>query len=138
MRIPALPSTLLLALAAGPVAAGDDLSACLAGLQPRAQAAGVRAEVFREHTRDLASDPSVLEALDYQPEFRTPIWDYLAGLVDAERVADGRAMLEEHAALLARIEAEHGVDPATVVAVWGVESDFGRTFGSKALLRSLA
>lgn len=138
MRIHSLTTVLVLALAAGPLAASDELSACLARLQPQAQAAGVRAAIFSTHTQGLALDPSVLEALDYQPEFRTPIWDYLAGLVDAERVEDGRALLKEHAALLARIESQYGVDPATVVAVWGVESDYGRTFGSKSLLRSLA
>ena len=127
---------LLLALA-GPGLA-NDMAACVQGLEPQARAAGIRAEVFREHTRDLAWDPSVLEALDHQPEFRTPIWDYLAGLVDEERVADGRARLAEHADLLAAIEARYGVDPATVVAVWGVESDYGRTFGRKPLLGSLA
>ena len=138
MRIPHLLSSLLLATAALPALAADDLSACLDGLLPKARAAGIGEALFREHTEGLVSDPSVLEALDYQPEFRTPIWDYLAGLVDQERVDDGRALLEEHAGLLARIESEYGVDPATVVAVWGVESDYGRTFGSKSLLRSLA
>jgi lytic murein transglycosylase len=80
----------------------------------------------------------VLELLDFQPEFRTPIWDYLAGLVDDERVADGRAMLARWRDTLAEVERRHGVDPETVVAVWGVESDFGRTFGSRPLLTSLA
>lgn len=133
----ALPA-LLLAAFAGPALATDSLDSCLDRLQPKARAAGIGEALFREHTRGLQSDPSVLEALDYQPEFRTPIWDYLAGLVDQERVDDGLARLEEHAALLKRIESEYGVDPATVVAVWGVESDYGRTFGSKSLLRSLA
>jgi len=46
-------------------------------------------------------------------------------------------MLQQHASTLARVEAEYGVDPETVVAVWGVESDFGRTFGNRPLLQSL-
>lgn len=138
MRILLLLPLFLLAGGAGPALASETLDGCLDRLQPKAQAAGVGEAVFREHTRGLSPDPSVLEALDYQPEFRTPIWDYLAGLVDQERIDDGLARLEEHAALLERIESEYGVDPATVVAVWGVESDYGRTFGSKSLLRSLA
>jgi lytic murein transglycosylase len=81
---------------------------------------------------------TVLPLLDQQPEFTTPIWDYLAALVDAQRVADGRAMLEQHAATLARAQADFGVDPATVVAVWGVESDYGRSFGKRPLLASLS
>lgn len=132
MRTLTLLAPLLLA------AADPAFTACLDGLRPSAGAAGIRAETFDRHTAGLVPDPAVLEALDFQPEFRTPIWDYLAGLVDQERVDDGRAMLAEHADLLKRVQAQYGVDPATVVAVWGVESNYGRTFGKKPLLASLA
>ena len=126
------------ALPAALPARAADLDACLAGLRPQARAHGIHGPVYDHHTRGLASDPSVLESLDYQPEFRTPIWDYLAGLVDEERVQDGKARLGEHAATLAAVEQAYGVDAATVVAVWGVESNYGRTFGKKPLLQSLA
>src|SRR5690606_27112954 len=64
--------------------------------------------------------------------------DYLAALVDDDRIEDGRAMLEQHADTLAAVERRFGVDPATVVAVWGVESNYGRNFGKLSLVRSLA
>ncbi|MBI3274384.1 MAG: lytic murein transglycosylase, partial [Methylocystis sp.] len=73
-----------------------------------------------------------------QPEFVTPIWDYLAGLVDDERVEEGRAMLHAYANALQAAERRFGVDPATVVAVWGVESDFGKNFGKRPVVQSLA
>ena len=38
---------------------------------------------------------TVLDAMNKQPEFKTPIWDYMAALVDDERVAQGRAMLSQ-------------------------------------------
>lgn len=135
-----LPMLLLAALttAAAPARADDAFARCLANLQPAAQAAGVSASTWREHTAGLAPDPSVLERLDFQPEFRIPIWDYLAGLVDDERVADGRARLAEHGRTLAEVERRFGVDPATVVAVWGVESDFGRSRGRYPIVQSLA
>ena len=135
-----LPAVLLLAAAlpAAPSAHAADLDDCLARLRPQARASGIHGPVYDRYTRDLASDPDVLESLDYQPEFRTPIWDYLAGLVDEERVDDGMARLTEHAATLAKVEQAYGVDAATVVAVWGVESNYGRTFGKKPLLQSLA
>ncbi|KIQ96307.1 lytic murein transglycosylase [Lysobacter sp. A03] len=110
---------------------------CLAGVRTQALGAGISAAVFDQHAGTVTPDVSVLPLLDSQPEFKTPIWDYLAGLVDAERVEDGQAMLREHAATLKRVESEYGVDPATVVAVWGVESDFGKTFGKRPLLTSL-
>src|SRR5690606_12483101 len=115
-----------------------EFEACLAGLRDDVAAKGISAATFNANTSGLAPDPGVLELLNRQPEFSTPIWDYMAGLVDEQRVADGRAMLLEHAVVLARVQQRYGVDPATVVAVWGVESDYGRNFGTRPLLVSLA
>ncbi|HST44102.1 MAG TPA: lytic murein transglycosylase, partial [Luteimonas sp.] len=112
-------------------------AACTTRMRPQALAAGISASTFDRHAAGVVPDMSVLPLLDAQPEFTTPIWDYLAALVDDRRIADGRAMLATHAATLARAQATYGVDPATVVAVWGVESDYGRTFGKRPLLVSL-
>lgn len=110
---------------------------CLANLRPQALTAGITAHTWQAHTGNLQADSSVLPLLNAQPEFTTPLWDYLAALVDQQRVDDGLARLREHAELLRRVEARYGVDPATVVAVWGVESDYGRIFGKRPLLVSL-
>lgn len=121
-------------------ARADDLvfDDCLAGLRMKAQAMGIENAAFDANTRGLVPDMGVLELLDAQPEFTTPIWDYLAALVDEQRISDGQAMLQANAATLARVWQEYGVDPQTVVAVWGVESDYGKTFGKRPLLVSLA
>ena len=111
---------------------------CLAGLRGKAATAGISGDSFDAYTRDLAPDMGVLELLDAQPEFTTPIWDYLAALVDEQRVDDGQAMLKANATVLAQVSQQYGVDPATVVAVWGVESDYGKTFGKRPLLVSLS
>ncbi len=120
-------------------ARADDLvfNECLSGLRTQAANTGVSADSFERFTRALAPDMSVLDLLDAQPEFTTPIWDYLAALVDEQRVTDGQAMLQTHAATLAVVAPQYGVDPQTVVAVWGVESDYGKTFGKRPLLVSL-
>ncbi len=118
--------------------ADADFQRCLAGLQQEAEQAGVTADTFARLTAPLAPDPSVLALLDSQPEFTTPVWDYLAALVDDERIADGRTMLAAWEAELAAIGQQPGVDPATVVAVWGVESNYGRNFGQRPVLVSLA
>ncbi|HOB45732.1 MAG TPA: lytic murein transglycosylase [Zoogloea sp.] len=111
---------------------------CLAELKSDALARGVSGAAYERLTANLVPDMKVLELLDYQPEFRTAIWDYLAGLVDDERVADGRAMQAQWAGVLADVASRYRVDPATVVAVWGVESNFGRNFGQRPLLTSLS
>ncbi len=134
----ALSLTLLGGLAAAQETVPTErFRACLAGLRADAPARGVSTASFDHLTSGLTPDMSVLEFLDYQPEFRTPIWDYLAGLVDEERVADALAMRARWATPLAAAAERYRVDADTVVAVWGVESNFGRNFGKRPLLTSL-
>ena len=114
-----------------------NFAGCLAGLEEQANKAGIARHTFRDLTIGLSPDLSILEKLDYQPEFRLAIWDYLAALVDQERVDDGMAMLKEHASVLQRVANQYGVDPATVVAVWGVESNYGMTQGKYPLIQAL-
>ena len=130
-------ATLTFSLPAFAQTAPPEFTRCIDSLQGAARAAGVSESTYRRFTQDLQPDMSVIEKLDYQPEFRMPIWDYLSGLVDEERVAEGRAMLATHAETLARVQQRYGVDPATVVAVWGVESNFGQNFGKYPLVQAL-
>ena len=139
-----LPITFALVLAVMPatgLAQAQDqaaFDACLSGLRPAAAAAGINQATFDTYATTVVPDMAVLDLLDAQPEFTTPIWDYLAALVDQQRVDDGQAMLKTHAAILAQVAQQYGVDAQTVVAVWGVESDYGKTFGKRPLLKSLA
>ncbi|WP_313204747.1 lytic murein transglycosylase, partial [Stenotrophomonas sp.] len=134
-----LAAALAAPLTAQPTPAADPaFTRCMTQLQATAGKQGIAADRFAAITAGLQPDPSVLPLLDAQPEFTTPIWDYLAALVDRPRVDDGRAMLLQHRDLLQRVSAQYGVDPATIVAVWGVESDYGRVFGKRPLLQSLA
>ncbi|AMJ58332.1 epimerase [Stenotrophomonas sp. KCTC 12332] len=136
LRAGATMAALLLALPAN--AAIADFGSCGASLKAAAVAQGINGERVDQVFSSITPDLSVLPLLDAQPEFTTSIWDYLASLVDSRRIADGRALLSQHRALLDQVSAQYGVDPATIVAVWGVESDYGRVFGKRPLLQSLA
>lgn len=125
------------AVAAEDAAPNERFAACLKTLRSVAAAKGVSTTSFDRLTSGLTPDLSVLEFLDYQPEFQSPIWDYLASLVDAERVTDGIAMRAKWADTLALASERYQVDPATIIAVWGVESNYGRNFGKRPLLTSL-
>ena len=108
-----------------------DLPACLRVLRHELPAQPpVRADSFDRYTRSVEDlRPLIDQSSAAQPEFKLPVWDYLARLVDAKREADGRAVLQRHAAALADIAHRHGVDAATSVAVFGVETDYGRVTG---------
>jgi lytic murein transglycosylase len=86
----------------------------------------------------LAPDPEVIAASRVQPESRLAIWDYLAGLVDEERSADGAAAFLREEAHLRALGVSTGVDPATIAAIWGVETNFGRIMGKRRVIPALA
>ncbi len=127
----------LACLAAAPAAAQADFQSCLAGLRSDALGKGISAATFDAHAAGLQPN-NAYEFLDKQPEFKTPVWDYISGLVDDERVAEGKAKMREQAQWLAKAESLYGVDRATITAVWGVESNFGQNFGKMPLVQSLA
>jgi lytic murein transglycosylase len=110
---------------------------CLSGLRHSAAAAGVSGGTISRELGALQPNDAV-SFMDKQPEFTTPVWDYIAGLVDEERVAEGRGLMHQHAHSLQTAESRFGVDPAFIVAVWGVESDFGKSFGKRPVVQSLA
>lgn len=117
--------------------AQNDFQQCLTNLRAQAMASGVTGLTYDRYTQNLTPDYSVIEKLNYQPEFSTPIWDYLSGLVDEERVQLGQQKLAQHREVLNRVAATYGVPAETVVAVWGVESNFGQISGSYPLLQAL-
>lgn len=110
---------------------------CISNLKNQAMQSGVSSFTFDRYTQNLTPDYSVIEKLNYQPEFSTPIWDYLSGLVDVERVELGKIKIRQHADVLKKVSATYGVPIETVVAVWGVESNYGNISGKNDLLQSL-
>ncbi len=114
-----------------------EFDACLKTLRKDALSKGITTQTFDTALDGVTPDQGVLDALGSQPEFITPIWDYMAGLVDEERVVDGRAKLAEWASVLAAAEQQFGVDRNVIAAVWGVESNFGRNLGGRPVVRSL-
>jgi lytic murein transglycosylase len=124
-------------LLAAPAPARADWASCLAGLQKAAAAAGVDQATIQSATGNLEPNDAA-SFIGQQPEFTTPIWDYMAALVDEERVAEGREMLRKYAQPLAVAQERFAVDPATLVSIWGVESDYGKGFGWRPVVQSLA
>jgi len=116
----------------------DDFTRCLTTLRGSRLARSITATTWEQHVTRLRPDSAVLVSLNAQPEFRLAIWDYFAIMVDDERIADGQRMLSEQSQTLSRIGERSSVDAATIVAIWGVESNFGTGQGGLPIVRSLA
>jgi len=126
----------LLLAAASPARA--DFSSCVASLRGEAARQGVPGAILDSAFGGLQPDMKVLEFQKEQPEFKTPVWDYLAALVDEERVSDGKARMAQYASALATAEQRFGVSRYVLAALWGVETDYGRSMGKRPLVQSLS
>lgn len=107
-------------------------------IRPEALKAGVSAATFDRATRGLEPDPEVLMRAASQPEFVKPVWEYLSGLVSDARIGGGQQKLSEYGGVLVAIEQTYGVDRHVVLAIWGVESNYGTAQGERSVIRSLA
>jgi lytic murein transglycosylase len=110
----------------------------LESLWPAARDAGVTRELFDQAVAGLTPDPAVLSRPTTQAEFTISIPAYIAGAVTNGRIARGRSVASELAGPLKRIEARSGVPPEILVAILGVESNFGTGTGGADVLRVLA
>ncbi len=112
--------------------------AFLASLRPAAEAQGVSSRTFDAALAGLEPDPAVAAMTRRQPEELKPVGAYLAAQVTPARAATGRALLARWHADLAAIERMYGIPAAIVVAVWGLETNYGASPGAKDVIRSMA
>ncbi|WPP44015.1 lytic murein transglycosylase [Pseudomonas sp. AN-1] len=103
-----------------------------------ALAAGIAPATFARAFAEVTVDPAVIRADRSQPEFSRPIWEYLDSAVSPQRVHRGQRLLAEHASTLRAIEQRYGVERNVLVAIWGMESNFGSNTGNLSVIRSLA
>jgi lytic murein transglycosylase len=119
---------------------GGDFHTFVAAMSQEAAAAGVSQAVIGQALSGVTQDPKVL-AFDRRQRgtFNKTFEQYVSTRVGPGRINMGRQMLQKHASLLARIEKQFGVPPQIVVAIWGLESDFGKgDIGKMPVIRTLA
>ncbi len=115
-----------------------DFSAWLQELSREAQARGISAATFEAALGDAQPIPRVLELDRRQPEFAQTFWNYLDARLTDKQIRQGRDMLWTHRKLLARIRDRHGIPPALLVALWGMETRYGAHTGGFPIPAALA
>lgn len=111
--------------------------AWLSDFRPRAIGAGVSPQVFDRELSGVTPNPRVISLDSRQPEFSKPVGAYIAGVISDDRIAIGRAKREQ-LAVLPQIEARYGVPRDILLAVWAMESAFGKLQGDFDVVRSMA
>jgi membrane-bound lytic murein transglycosylase B len=110
----------------------------LEALKKEALAGGISRATLEEALTGLSPISRVIELDRSQPEVRLTLEEYLSRVVSDARVATGRERLAEHGPLLKRVQELYGVSPQHLVALWGIESDFGRIQGKFPVIGATA
>ena len=140
LRLVILLTVLLLATPSHAARCGGDFNSFVSSMSAEASAAGVSQSVIASALGGVQQDGGVL-AFDRRQHgtFRKSFEQYVSTRVGPVRINGGRAMLARHAALLSRIEAQFGVPRQILVAIWGLETDFGKgDMGKLPVFRVLA
>lgn len=121
-----------------PAFAGTPFDAFLADVRAEAVGSGVAAPVVDRAFAGLRPNAKVLELDSHPPEF-TQSWDrYRATRVSEQRVAKGREAMQASGTVLGEVARRYGVDPAVVVAIWGLETNYGSYTGGFSVVEALA
>src|ERR1700712_827018 len=135
-----LAPVLLFAPPTHAVQCGGDFNAFVANISREAAAKGISQSVISQALNGVTQDPAVL-SFDRRQRgtFNKTFEQYVSTRVGPGRINMGRQMLQKHGSLLSRIEKQFGVPPEIVVAIWGLESDFGKgDVGKMPVIRTLA
>lgn len=117
---------------------GEGFESWLDAFRQEAAAAGVSRHAIESGLAGVAYDRSVISHDRGQKVFRQSFEQFSGRMVNAYRLTKGRALLARHAGLFRQIEQRYGVPGPVIVAIWGLETDFGAYQGNFSTVRALA
>ena len=118
--------------------AESDFYAFLSGVRREAAGHGIRASTIDVALRNAQFLPHVIELDRKQPERQLTFAEYLDKVVTTQRMDSARRQLADNRVLLDGIWRRFNVEPRFIVALWGIESDFGKVMGNYAVVSALA
>jgi lytic murein transglycosylase len=110
----------------------------VARFRASALAAGIDEATLRAAFDEVRYLPRVVELDQAQPEFTRTTWEYLDSAVSPQRVALGQDKLSQLRGQIEAAAVRYGVPPNIVVAIWGIESNFGSNYGDIPTIDALA
>ena len=137
-RLAALTILLCGACAQAQAQATGSFSAFVNALWPDAQAKGITRANFDLAMRGVTPDQRVIAATQRQPEYGKPVGDYINGIVSAGRIKRGQAKAKEWTKTFDAVEKKYGVERWVLLALWGMETDYGAAKDKWDIFRSLS
>ena len=116
----------------------EEFDSWRSNLRTEAVAKGISASLFDEAFQNVAPIARIIELDRNQPEFTLTLSTYLQKVVSGTRAKKARIRIEEHKDILAEVSAKYGVQPRFIVALWGIETNFGQHTGGFSVVAALA
>jgi len=139
-RVLSLFALFCLSVVAAPASAGNQqgFSAWLEDFRSEAEQEGISRQTLNAALEDLRPLPKVLEFQRRQPETTLTWEEYRDRMISKDRILTARSKMRNNEDIIRKVSREYGVDSSILVALWAVESDFGRGTGHYSVLQSLA
>ena len=138
LQLPAVALIMVLSFFNSKEAIADTFNSWLVSFKQEAHSQGVSKKTLNNAFVGIKFIPRVVELDRKQPEFTLTFKQYLDRVVSKRRGKIGRAKLIEHKVLLGDISKKFNVQPRFIVALWGIETDYGRITGGFPVISSLA
>jgi len=116
---------------------GGDFTTWLRGFEQEAAAQGISQRTIDSALAGVTYDPTIIARDHAQGVFRQSFAEF-AGRMVPPRLGRGRRLLQQYRPLFDRIERQFGVPGPVIVAIWGLETDFGADEGKFPTIRALA
>ena len=123
--------------AAWAAAPRQDFAPWLQALQDEAVSKGISPITVHEVLDNILPDARVLELDQKQPENTLTFATYSKNILSADRIKTGKILMRKYSKTLKKISANTGVPPQIIVALWGIESAFGKNMGGFSTLEGL-
>ena len=117
---------------------GRGFPAWLDSFKQRAVASGISPQVVQSALAGVTYNPRVVQLDRNQRSFRLSFEQFYARRVNNAMINQGKRLIQTHRSLFDRLERTYGVPPEIIVAIWGLETGFGRDSGNMSVIRSLA
>lgn len=115
----------------------EEFSIWIDNFKIRAEKSGISKTTIDETLNRVKVIPRIIELDRNQPEFTLTLSQYLRNVVSKKRIKKGISKIRENWELLETISNKYNVQPRFIVALWGIETDFGRVTGGFPVIDAL-
>jgi membrane-bound lytic murein transglycosylase B len=138
MKIKSVVITMFLLFTMNTAFAASSFDIWLSKYKNYAQKKGISRRTIEAAFAGVTPDPEVLKKNARQSEFVKPLSEYLDRAVSKTRISNGKKRYKQYSSLLNRISRRYGVPGKYLIAIWGMETNYGSYFGKMNVIRSLA